>query len=116
MAETLEGKCVALYDAAEHLQYPEEAKREGIASLLSVPLLVHGRSVGVLRIYTHKPYRFSADEIYLMTIVGEQCALLIKNAQLYSQVKQKYDRLMVDFHSWFDRFYGPEGTGAKSAT
>jgi GAF domain-containing protein len=103
--ETLEGKCVAVYDATQYLQYPEEARREGIASLLSVPLLVHGRSIGVLRVFTNKPYEFSADEIFLMRMVGEQCALLIHCAQLYSYTKERYETLMVDFHNWFDRFY-----------
>ena len=104
--EMLEGKCVAVYDATQYLQYPEEARREGIASLLSVPLLVHGRSIGFLRIFTHKPYEFSADEISLMKIVGEQCALLIYSAQLYTYTKERYETLMVDFHNWFDWFYG----------
>lgn len=105
-AETLEGRCVAVYDATQYLQYPEEARREGIASLLSVPLLIHGRSVGVLRIYTHKPYEFSVDEISLIRMVGEQCALLIHSARLYSLIKEKYDTLMVDFQNWFDWSYG----------
>jgi signal transduction protein with GAF and PtsI domain len=115
-AETLEGKCVAVYDATQYLQYPEEARREGIASMLSVPLLVHGHSIGVLCIYTHKPYEFSPDEINLMKMVGEQCALLINNARLYSHIKERYDTLVVDFHSWFDRFYGRGGIGTKSTT
>jgi GAF domain-containing protein len=104
--ETVEGRCVALYDATQYLQYPEEARREGIASLLSVPLLVHGRSIGYLRIFTHKPYEFSAEEISLIRMVGEQCALLIHSARLCSFIKERYDTLMVDFHNWFDCFYG----------
>jgi GAF domain-containing protein len=104
--EMLEGRCVAFYDATQYLQYPEEARREGIASLLSVPLLVHGRSIGFLRVFTNKPYEFSADEINLMKMVGEQCALLIHSARLYSLVKERYETLMVDFHNWFDKFYG----------
>jgi GAF domain-containing protein len=105
-AELREGRCVAVYDATQYLQYPEEARREGIASLLSVPLLVHGRSIGFLRVYTHRPYQFSADEIYLLKMVGEQCALLIHSAKLYSYIKERYETLMVDFHNWFDKFYG----------
>lgn len=104
--ETVEGRCVAVYDATQYLQYPEEARREGIASLLSVPLLIHGRSIGVLRIYTHKPHEFSAEEISLIRMVGEQCALQIHSARLYSFIKERYDSLMVDFQNWFDWSYG----------
>ena len=106
-AETIEGKPIAVYDAADYLQYPQQARREGVASLLSVPLLIHGRSIGVLRIYTHRPYRFSEGEIRLVSLVGEFCALLIRNAQRYTVVKDSFDSLVVEFHNWFDRSYGP---------
>ena len=106
-AETIEGRPIAVYDAAEYLQYPEQARREGVASLLSVPLRVHGRSIGVLRVYTQRPYEFSEDETNLMALVGEQCALVIHNAQLYSGMKERYEDLVTDFHKWFDQFYGP---------
>jgi hypothetical protein len=42
-----------------------------------------------------------------MKLVGEQCALLIRNAQLYSSMKDRYENLVTDFHTWFDHFYGP---------
>ena len=105
--EMREGKCVAVYDAREYLQYPKEVEREGISSLLSVPLKFHGQSIGVLRVATQEPYQFSDDEIGLMRLVGDQCALLIRNAQMYSGIKDSYEALMVDFHKWFDQFYGP---------
>ncbi|MEW6365828.1 MAG: GAF domain-containing protein [Acidobacteriota bacterium] len=108
-AEVLEGKPVFFLDAGQYLQYAEDARREGIASLLSVPLMIHGKSIGVLRVYTYKPYEFSEEEIHLMKMVAEQCALLIKNAQLYSGMKERYQQLIGDFHEWFDRFYGPGG-------
>jgi hypothetical protein len=41
-----------------------------------------------------------------MKMVGEQCALLIHSARLYSLIKERYETLMVDFHNWFDKFYG----------
>ena len=105
-AETIEGKCVAVYDALQYMQYPEAARQEGIASLLSVPLLLRGASIGYLRVFTSRPYEFSPEEIYLMKMVGEQCAVLIHSARLYNQVKDKYEKLMVDFQSWFDWSYG----------
>ena len=114
-AETIEGKCIAVYDALQYMQYPEEARQEGIASLLSVPLLMHGRSIGYLRVFTNKPYDFSSDEIHLMRMVGEQCAVLINSARLYSQVKERYEALMVDFHNWFDWSYGWGVTETKKA-
>ncbi len=53
IAETLDGKIVLIQDTSNdpRIQYPEEAKREGIASVLSVPMTVKGQIIGVLRIY-----------------------------------------------------------------
>jgi GAF domain-containing protein len=108
-AEISDAKPVAAYDAAGYLQHPTRATREEVGSLLSVPLTIHGGAIGVLRVYTHKPYEFSEDEINLMALVGEQCALVIRHAQLYGGMKESYDNLMTDFHQWFDQFYGPAG-------
>ena len=50
IAETLSGKPVMIYDVTKNsrVQYPEEAKEEGIASILSVPITVMGKTIGVL--------------------------------------------------------------------
>ncbi len=105
ISQVLNGECVAIYDASkdERLQYPEEAIKEGIGSILSVPLIVTKNIIGDLRVYTHKPFEFSENEINLMMAVGEQCALAIRDAQMYSGMKDKYDELISDFHQWFDK-------------
>ena len=41
------------------------------------PLMTRDQAIGVLSIYTHRQYEFSADEISLMATIGEQCALAI---------------------------------------
>ena len=104
IAEALEGKCVAIRNLTTdpRAQYPNEASKEGILSLLTVPLIIRKKTIGVLRIYTHHEYEFSEDEIYLMQTIGDQCALAIQNAQMYTGMKQRYDVLMSDFHKWFD--------------
>ncbi len=104
IAEAMEGKCVAIYDVGKdpRIQYPKEARSEGISSLLNIPLMIFNQFIGVLRLYTHNPYQFSNEEIHLMQMIGEQCALAIRDAQLYSGMKDRYDLLMSDFHQWFD--------------
>jgi signal transduction protein with GAF and PtsI domain len=54
IAETLNGESVLIYDTTtdSRIQYPQEAKKEGIASIFSVPISVKGQVIGVLRIYT----------------------------------------------------------------
>jgi signal transduction protein with GAF and PtsI domain len=54
IADALGGRPVLVENAAadDRVQYREEASEEGIASILSVPMVMRGRVIGVLRIYT----------------------------------------------------------------
>jgi hypothetical protein len=47
IAETLGGQIVLILDMSNdtRVQYPEEAKREGIVSVLSVPISVKGQII-----------------------------------------------------------------------
>jgi uncharacterized protein YigA (DUF484 family) len=90
--EVLEGKVVYIEDATKdpRFQYPEEAKREGIVSVLSVPLRVADRKIGVVRIYTSEPRKFTKDEIDFVNSVAAQAAIAIQNAALYENLRQQY--------------------------
>jgi signal transduction protein with GAF and PtsI domain len=63
-------------------QYPDLARREGLHSLLCVPLEVRERVIGVLNVYTDQPYAFSSQEIALFQTLANQTALAIENARL----------------------------------
>jgi signal transduction protein with GAF and PtsI domain len=58
------------------------AAREGLVSLLSVPLTVRDRIVGVLSCYTDTPHDFGPKEIDLFSTLANQTALAIENARL----------------------------------
>jgi hypothetical protein len=40
-----------------------------------------------------------------MTAIGEQCALAIRNAQMYDAIKRRYDTMMEDFQQWFEHVH-----------
>ncbi|MFN8499706.1 MAG: GAF domain-containing protein [Anaerolineae bacterium] len=61
---------------------PERARREGLCSLLAVPLMVRERVIGVLRCYTTTTQMFSDDDVNLLSTLANQTALAIENAQL----------------------------------
>lgn len=52
------------------------------ASLLAVPLVVRGRTVGVATCYVDGPHEFTAMEIDLFSMLAGQTALAIENARL----------------------------------
>lgn len=65
------------------MRYPDNARREGIVSGLCVPLAYRGNTVGVLRVYTDRPYRFSGAEESLLRSIASQSAAAIVHARLY---------------------------------
>ncbi|MBM4327028.1 MAG: response regulator [Deltaproteobacteria bacterium] len=101
----LSGKSVWVQDAANdtRVQYPREAAREGIASILSVPLIVRNRVIGALRVYTAEPREFSEDEKKFLQGFAEQVAMAIENARSYEDVKDEYEALRDDLWDYFDK-------------
>ncbi|OGW40481.1 MAG: hypothetical protein A2010_05950 [Nitrospirae bacterium GWD2_57_9] len=102
--ECLAGKCISIPDISTdtRLQYPEEITMEGIRGMLSVPLRVKGKAIGVLRVYTSTPYEFSNAEIEFLTALASFGAIAIENARLFEHVKTEYEELTKDVWKWYD--------------
>ena len=67
-------------------EYPQEAKREGIVSVVFVPLIARAEPIGVLRAYSGHERVFTPEEIELLTALANLGALAIANARLYQIV------------------------------
>ena len=70
------------------VQYPQESKREGIVSMLSVGMRYKGKAIGVLRVYTAEERTFTQLQIDLMKAVASQAAAAIENARLLQETLQ----------------------------
>lgn len=70
----------------QRYQHTELARREGLVSLLSVPLVFQGEALGVLSVYTGTLHRFSNEEIRMLNAMGELGAVAIAKAQLIEKV------------------------------
>ncbi len=89
MADALKGKPVAVFDAPEdpRIQYREQARKEGIASILCVPVKLKEEVVGVMRLYTSEPRHFTDDDIFFLSTVANLGAIALENAKLYEAIK-----------------------------
>lgn len=58
------------------------AEQEGLYSLASVPLAVKGRVIGVFNCYTSRKHKFSKPELDVLTVLANQAAVAIENAEL----------------------------------
>lgn len=93
------GNVTQLADVAHdpNFQYPDEARKEGIVSLASAPLIAHDRPIGVLRVYASDRREFSLLETRFLEAVAELAALALHNASLYDRLKTDHGDLIDMF-------------------
>lgn len=99
-AEALAGRIVEIREVSDdpRFQYPDEARREGLRSMLCCPMRAKQRTLGVIRVYTGEPRTFSPDERQLLTNLADLGAVAIGNARAYGDL-QALDEQRV----WFAR-------------
>lgn len=87
ISETLAGKPVLITDTANdsRLEYPVETVAEGVASILSMPIIAQQRVVGVLRLYSAEKRRYSQEEITFLSALAEIAGIAIMNAKIYEK-------------------------------
>lgn len=98
LAKALEGAPHFVLDASTDpgIQYPEEACREGLVSVLSLPLKGREKVIGTLRLYTGERRPFTRDEIDFLSALAAQGAISLENARNY-EVLEKQDKAKNDF-------------------
>jgi len=90
---------MAIPNVLEEPLYKEKelAKKEGLVSMLSVPMCIKDRVIGVINCYTSYPHSFSKSEEEMLTTVANQAALCIENSGLMETLDiQEILRLVLE--------------------
>jgi GAF domain-containing protein len=87
--ELLNGKTVLIENASEdpRIQYPENVRKEGIHSVIFLPLMTKNHVLGVLRGYTGEKRSFTREELTQMEKLARQAATAIENAAIKEREK-----------------------------
>ena len=87
-----ENRPYIIKDLFKDLRYQDNliARKESLRSLLSVPLIERGRAIGVLSIYSEKPFYFHKEDTKLLSMFASQATIAISNARLYEQARANY--------------------------
>ncbi len=98
LAKALEGEPHFVLDASTDpaVQYPEEARKEGIVSMLALPLKGRQKVIGTLRLYTDERRHFSQYEVNFISALSAQAAIFIENAQI-QDLLEKQDEAKSEF-------------------
>ncbi|MFH1062675.1 MAG: GAF domain-containing protein [Candidatus Omnitrophota bacterium] len=75
---------IIIADVLQDPQYKEKklAKKENLVSMLSVPMMVKKKVIGVINCYTTKKYDFEKSDVEVLITVANQAAVAIENTEL----------------------------------
>jgi signal transduction protein with GAF and PtsI domain len=95
IADSLKDGPVAIEDVMDdpRIQYPEEAKKEGISSILSVPIVVRQKPIGALRVYSGEPWEGSLEQVNLVQAVAQIAGMALEMSRLYKGLKNSIEIL-----------------------
>lgn len=98
IAQALNGKPMAVMNATtdRRVQYREQAKREGIVSMLSLPLMRRGKVVGIIRIYTSEPRKFYKRDIQFFGALADLGAIALERAEMHESVDRNLSQCIID--------------------
>ena len=93
--EALDAVPIAIYDVQDdpRIQYPDEASKEGISSLLGVPIVAHGKIIGALRLYPAEPWEFDHADIAFVQAVAQICSMAMDICRVHKGYKTSIEIL-----------------------
>jgi GAF domain-containing protein len=91
--KALRGEPITIDNARQdsRILYPEATRKEGIVTILAVPIPIRGKIYGILRLLTKKPRHYQQDEINFVSAIGEQCGIAIENARIFKEQQIQLD-------------------------
>ena len=83
------GKPIIIRDVknTDRLQYPEDAVKEGIGAIVSVPINFYGEVVGAVRLYHHEPWDISETDVDSLLVLSENIGLAMAYTQVLKALK-----------------------------
>jgi len=85
----LRGEPIVIRDVtnSDRLQYPEDAQKEGISAIVSLPISLHGKLIGVLRLYHYERWDVSERDLDSLMIFTENIGLALMYTRLLQALK-----------------------------
>lgn len=76
---------IANVQKEERYRFRDLAVKEGLTSMLSVPMIFKDQAIGIVNVYTKEPHRFSEDEIDALQIVANQAAVAVEHTKVVEE-------------------------------
>ena len=89
ISDTFKGKPTVIPDVnnTDRLQYPQDAREEGIGAIVSVPIIFYGRVVGALRLYHSDVWDISERDVDSLLVLAENIGLAMTYTRVLNALK-----------------------------
>jgi predicted Fe-Mo cluster-binding NifX family protein len=86
---------VAIFEVTDdpRIQYPEAAIKEGIASILSTPIIIGDQLLGCLRVYTGEPWEFTLTDVNFVQAVAQVVGMAMEMCRVNKGLRESIDIL-----------------------
>lgn len=86
---------VAIYDVTDdpRIQYPEAAVKEGISSILAVPITIGDKLFGSMRVYTAEKWEFTLNDVNFAQAVAQMVGMAMELCRVNKGLKDSIDIL-----------------------
>ena len=71
----------------ENIQYPDEAREEGIVSIVSIPIIFMGEIIGAMRLYHFEEWEVSEEDLDSLQLLAENVGLAMSYTSLSNAVQ-----------------------------
>lgn len=87
------GQPVRVADVRKYPRYLNAI--DSVSSELAVPLMVHGKAIGVLDIQSHQLDYFTPDQQSILTMLASRIAGAVENARLFERTQRQAETLLI---------------------
>ncbi len=77
----------------ERYAYRDLAIKEGLSSMVSVPMVIKDKVIGIINVYTQDPHEFSQEEVNVLQMVANQAAIAVENTKLMEETLKAQEAL-----------------------
>ncbi|MEJ2097302.1 MAG: GAF domain-containing protein [Deltaproteobacteria bacterium] len=86
---------VAIFDVADdpRIQYADAAVKEGIASILSAPIIIGDQLLGCLRVYTADHWEFTLNDVNFVQAVAQVVGMALEMCRVNQGLRESIDIL-----------------------
>jgi len=90
-------KPLSVLDVTKEKKYlfRDLAEKEGLSSMLLVPMIVKDQAIGLVNVYTKVEHEFTNEEISALQIISNQAASAIENARLAQESEEAKEALQT---------------------